>query len=212
MRQPRTQRGALTPRRQLRTGCPVMEKLVNYQRNIFFLPAVMTTSGRISGDFLRLLYILSHRRAANYFTCMASLTHNPRHTNNERVLLFQSRRHRHCVRPGHRNEDRHRPTQAPPLKGGCQICSTRKGLPTDPSSTTGQTFGLCKSAPGSSTPRLLPPPRPCLDSSNQRQGPPRLAYCRPPPPSQPPPTLILSVSPPPIPSPTCDCMCRALHT
>jgi hypothetical protein len=28
----------------------------------------MTTSGRISGDFLRLLYILSHRQAANFFT------------------------------------------------------------------------------------------------------------------------------------------------
>ena len=65
----------------------VKEKLDQYQhdfnaRNYFFLPAVMATSGRISGDFLRLLYILSHRQAANYFTCMASLTHNPRHTNN----------------------------------------------------------------------------------------------------------------------------------
>jgi hypothetical protein len=48
----------------------VNEKLDNYQhdynaRNYFFLPAVMTTSGRISGDFLRLLYMLSHRQAAN---------------------------------------------------------------------------------------------------------------------------------------------------
>ena len=43
----------------------VKAKLDNYQhdyneRNFFFLPAVITTSGRISGDFLRLLYILSH--------------------------------------------------------------------------------------------------------------------------------------------------------
>jgi hypothetical protein len=30
----------------------------------------MTTSGRISGDFLRLLYILAHRQAANFFTRM----------------------------------------------------------------------------------------------------------------------------------------------
>jgi hypothetical protein len=41
----------------------VKEKLATYaddydERNFFFLPAVMTTSGRISGDFLRLLYIL----------------------------------------------------------------------------------------------------------------------------------------------------------
>jgi hypothetical protein len=49
--------------------------LDNYQhdyseRNFLFLPAVMTTSGRISGDFLRLLYILAHRQAANFFTRM----------------------------------------------------------------------------------------------------------------------------------------------
>ena len=47
----------------------------NYQhdhseRNFLFLPAIMTTSGRISGDFLRLLYILAHRQAANFFTRM----------------------------------------------------------------------------------------------------------------------------------------------
>ncbi len=56
----------------------VKEKLDQYQhdynaRNYFSLPAVMATSGRISGDFLRLLYILSHRQAANYFTCMGIL-------------------------------------------------------------------------------------------------------------------------------------------
>jgi hypothetical protein len=51
----------------------VKAKLDNYQhdyneRNFLFLPAVMTTSGRISGDFLRLLYVLAHRQAANFFT------------------------------------------------------------------------------------------------------------------------------------------------
>jgi hypothetical protein len=56
----------------------VKEKLDNYQhdyseRNIFFLPAVMTTSGRISGDFLLLPYILSHCQTANYFTRMGIL-------------------------------------------------------------------------------------------------------------------------------------------
>ena len=33
----------------------------------------MTTSGRISGDFLRLLYILSNHQAHNYFTRMGLL-------------------------------------------------------------------------------------------------------------------------------------------
>ena len=56
----------------------VTAKLDNYQhdcneRNFFFLPAIMTTSGRISGDFLRLLYILSDRQANNYFSLMGLL-------------------------------------------------------------------------------------------------------------------------------------------
>jgi hypothetical protein len=42
----------------------VKDKLDNYQHNynefnFSFLPAVMTTSVRISGDFLRLLYMMS---------------------------------------------------------------------------------------------------------------------------------------------------------
>jgi hypothetical protein len=72
----------------------VKAKLDNYQhdyseRNFLFLPAVMTTSGRISGDFLRLMYILDHRQAANFFTLMG--------------IPDPSR-----LRPGHRHEDRHR--------------------------------------------------------------------------------------------------------
>ena len=56
----------------------VKAKLDNYlhdynERNFFFLPAVKTTSGRISGDFLRLLYILSDRQADSYFARMGLL-------------------------------------------------------------------------------------------------------------------------------------------
>ena len=56
----------------------VKAKLDNYlhdynERNFFFLHTVMTTSGRISGDFLRLLYILSDRQADNYFARMGLL-------------------------------------------------------------------------------------------------------------------------------------------
>ena len=35
-----------------------------------FLPCVMSTSGRIHGEFLRLLYILAHRRTLKYFADM----------------------------------------------------------------------------------------------------------------------------------------------
>jgi hypothetical protein len=38
------------------------------QDEIKISSAVMTTSRRISGDFLRLLYILAQRQAANFFT------------------------------------------------------------------------------------------------------------------------------------------------
>ena len=60
------------------TQIAVKAKSDNYQhdyneRNFFFLPAVMTTSGRISGDFLRLLYILSDRQTHNYFARMGLL-------------------------------------------------------------------------------------------------------------------------------------------
>ena len=36
-------------------------------RLLAFLPAIMSTSGRIHGEFLRLLHILSHRQAVNFF-------------------------------------------------------------------------------------------------------------------------------------------------
>ncbi len=56
----------------------VKVKLDNYQHdynelNFFFLPAVITTSGRISCDFLCLLCILSNRQVHNYFTRMGLL-------------------------------------------------------------------------------------------------------------------------------------------
>ena len=36
-------------------------------RLLAFLPAIMSTSGRIHGEFLRLLHILSHRQTINFF-------------------------------------------------------------------------------------------------------------------------------------------------
>jgi hypothetical protein len=71
----------------------VKEKFDHYQhdyneRNFFFLPAATTTSGRISGDFLSLLYILSHRQAANYFTRMVIIDPSPQTFNQRRGLYF----------------------------------------------------------------------------------------------------------------------------
>jgi hypothetical protein len=58
------------------------------ERNFFFLPAVTTTSGRISGDFLRLLYILSHRQSANYFTRMGIIDPSPQAFKQRRGSYF----------------------------------------------------------------------------------------------------------------------------
>jgi hypothetical protein len=71
----------------------VKEKLDHYEhdyneRNFFFLPAVTTTSGRISGDFLRLLYILSQRQAANYFTRMGIIDPSPQAFKQRRGSYF----------------------------------------------------------------------------------------------------------------------------
>jgi len=59
-----------------------------------FLPCVISTSGRLHGEFLRLLYIIAHRRTSNWFK---------RHSNDEpseeqvppwAILLAHARRYR----------------------------------------------------------------------------------------------------------------------
>ena len=71
----------------------VKEKLASYvddynERNFIFLPAVMTTSGRISGDFLRLLYILSHRQAEKFFAHLGILDPSPEAFKHRRGTYF----------------------------------------------------------------------------------------------------------------------------
>ena len=44
------------------------------QNNKAFLPLIMSTSGRLHGEFVRLLYLLAHRRALTFF---ASLGYEP---------------------------------------------------------------------------------------------------------------------------------------
>ena len=71
----------------------IKEKLNHYhhdynERNFLFLPAVMTASGRISGDFLRLIYILSHRQADKYFTRMGIIGPSPQTFKQRRGAYF----------------------------------------------------------------------------------------------------------------------------
>jgi hypothetical protein len=97
----------------------VKEKLDNYQhdyneRNVVSLPAVMTTLGRISGNFLRLLTYCPTVMPRTTSHARASLTHPSRPSNNAeaRPSTTKSCCHRPSVCPGHCHEDRHRPTQA----------------------------------------------------------------------------------------------------
>jgi hypothetical protein len=71
----------------------IKEKLNHYhhdynERNFLFLPAVMTTSGRISGDLLRLIYILSHRQADKYFTRIGMIDPSPQAFKQRRGAYF----------------------------------------------------------------------------------------------------------------------------
>jgi len=41
-----------------------------HNHNKAFLPLIMSTSGRLHGEFVRLLYLLSHRRAVRFFDAL----------------------------------------------------------------------------------------------------------------------------------------------
>jgi hypothetical protein len=49
----------------------------SYQRNrqVAFLPACMSTSGRIHGEFLRLIFFLSNKQADDYFAALGYQAH-----------------------------------------------------------------------------------------------------------------------------------------
>jgi hypothetical protein len=54
--------------------CAAADKIRHYRapyrqnRHVAFLPACMTTSGRIHGEFLRLLYFISNKQAVDFVT------------------------------------------------------------------------------------------------------------------------------------------------
>jgi hypothetical protein len=123
MRKPATQRGALTPRRQWSSGCncrgearPLPTRL---QRAQFLLPPrshddLRENQRRLSPSALhtvsppstKLLHTHGHHQSTP-----PGIQTTPR-----LVLILQSRRTRPRVRPGHRNEDRHRPHKRPRKK------------------------------------------------------------------------------------------------
>ena len=56
-----------------------------------FLPAIMATSGRIQGELLRLLYIISHRRAQDYFDRLGDDPSNAAFTTRRAIYFTHNR-------------------------------------------------------------------------------------------------------------------------
>ena len=82
--------------------------------------------------FLRLLYILAHRQAANFFTRMGIPDPSSKAYKQRRGMYFYYNRAR--LRPGHLHEDRHRPTQTPAQKTNSPV--SRPPLLPPPSTRT----------------------------------------------------------------------------
>ena len=71
--------------------CVVLRKIAAYQQqyadnqNISFLPAIVSTSTRMHGEFLRLLFLQAHRETEAHFTASGMSSQ----TNNSEVLRFK---------------------------------------------------------------------------------------------------------------------------
>ena len=60
-------------------------------RLLAFLPAIMSTSGRIHGEFLRLLHILSHHQAVTFFELFGEQPTNNAFTFRRAAYFFHNR-------------------------------------------------------------------------------------------------------------------------
>ena len=59
--------------------------------NKAFIPAILSTSGRIHGEFLRLLYILAHRQTVNFFDTLGEEPSNEAFTWRRAEYFFHNR-------------------------------------------------------------------------------------------------------------------------
>ena len=65
-----------------------------YQQNISFLPAIMTTSSRMHGEFLRLLFLQAHRETTAHFIATGLPSQQNRSDN---AFRFRRRRRRRRI-------------------------------------------------------------------------------------------------------------------
>ena len=73
------------------------DKIRNYRdayavnRQVAFLPACMSTSGRIHGEFLRLLFFLSNKQADDYFAALGYEAHKEEFCHRRGVFFYRNR-------------------------------------------------------------------------------------------------------------------------
>ena len=73
------------------------DKIRNYRdayavnRQVAFLPACMSTSGRIHGEFLRLLFFLSNKQADDYFAALGYEAHKEEFCHRRGVCFHSNR-------------------------------------------------------------------------------------------------------------------------
>ena len=73
------------------------DKIRNYRdayavnRQVAILPACMSTSGRIHGEFLRLLFFLSNKQADDYFAALGYEAHKEEFCHRRGVFFYRNR-------------------------------------------------------------------------------------------------------------------------
>ena len=64
---------------------------ISPQRHVAFLPAYMSTSGRIHGELLRLIFFLSNKQAEDYFASLGYQPHSQEFCHRRGVFFQQNR-------------------------------------------------------------------------------------------------------------------------
>ena len=86
------QNGCLSHPQDLDAPLRIAAQIAAYQQqyadnqNISFLPAIVSTSTRMHGEFLRLLFLQAHRETEAHFTAAAGMSSQ---TNNSEALRFK---------------------------------------------------------------------------------------------------------------------------
>ena len=94
----RTEASSATPTtRTTSSRAPLADKIRNYRdtyccnRHVAFLPACMSTSSRIHGELLRLIFCISNKQAEDFFEPLGFQQHSQEFCHRHRVFFQQNR-------------------------------------------------------------------------------------------------------------------------